>query len=162
MDVIRPTPSLVSKWKSRALSLRLRRKNREVNHSSPSKPSFRMHGVTTPLVDVSPWRVPRENMTLILTLPRFTHQYDFLMNTSTRSIASSGILFHVALVLTRATWNKIPEDVNPRSHRRENLKSYISTRRFLAPCRMCCNDSIPAVKVLSVKLHCINFFINRL
>jgi hypothetical protein len=31
------------------------------------------------------------------------------------------------LVLTRATWRNIPEDTIPHSHRRENLKSYISS-----------------------------------
>jgi hypothetical protein len=30
------------------------------------------------------------------------------------------------LVLTRATWRNIPEDIILHSHRRENLKSYIS------------------------------------
>jgi hypothetical protein len=33
-------------------------------------------------------------------------------------------------VLTRATWCNIPEDAIRHSHRRENLKSYMSTIRL--------------------------------
>jgi hypothetical protein len=43
---------------------------------------------------------------------------------------SSGMIHHVALVrtdiLTRAMWRNIPEDAILYSHRRENLKSYMT------------------------------------
>jgi hypothetical protein len=40
------------------------------------------------------------------------------------------MLRHV--VLTRATWRNIPEDAILHSHRRENLKSYIVWKSFIA------------------------------
>jgi hypothetical protein len=39
-------------------------------------------------------------------------------------MASSGMLCHVALVLTRATWHNIPKDAILHSHHHGNLKPY--------------------------------------
>jgi hypothetical protein len=44
------------------------------------------------------------------------------------------MLRRVALVvLTKATWQNIPEDAILHRHRRENLKSYISSKLYVAP-----------------------------
>jgi hypothetical protein len=57
-------------------------------------------------------------------------------------MASSGMLGHVALVLTRATRYNIPEDIF-HSHRHENLKSYIF--KFLCQCsRRFCTEFLGA------------------
>jgi hypothetical protein len=75
-------------------------------------------------------------------------------------LVSSGMLCRVALVrsdiseapgssetsvLTRATWRNIPEDTILHSHRRENLKSYMSFTRYHIHTA---NSAIYAVEVM--------------
>jgi hypothetical protein len=55
-------------------------------------------------------------------------------------------------VLTRATWHDIPEDTIHHSHRRENLKSYITRPRFVsAPEATCC------MRAGSGTSYCVHF-----
>jgi hypothetical protein len=57
-----------------------------------------------------------------------SHRFWFVVLSSVRIMVSSGMLRHVALVITdvseEPTWHNIPEDTILHSHRRENLKSY--------------------------------------
>jgi hypothetical protein len=64
-------------------------------------------------------------------------------------------------VLTRSTWRNIPEDATLHSHRRENLKSYITptVRHFLGTLRMGrdkCTQGISGTSACSACTNCVN------